>query len=123
MEFKIPAIPPSVNQHLKINYRRRCVYLDPAVKKFKVIASMHIPPITFKPDVKLKVEVEYHGQFINKSNKKTKRRDGQNLDKCLYDAMFEKFGINDCHAWEGSWKKVHNNEQSFTLVNISELED
>ncbi len=83
---------------------------------------MHIPPITFKPEVRLKVEVEYHGQFINKGNGKTKRRDGQNLDKCLYDVIFEKIGLDDCHAWEGSWKKVHNSEKEFTLVTITELE-
>ena len=120
-QFKIPAIPPSINQMYKINYRTRSVYLDESVRKFKQIAFPYIPALTFNPESRLKVEVEYHGQFLNKSNNEVKRRDGQNLDKCLYDIIFEKLGIDDKYAWEGTWKKVHNPEEEYTLIKILEL--
>ena len=107
----------------KINYRTKQVYTDEAVRKFKNLAVRYIPPITYPIETKLKVEVEYHGQFHNKSDNKIKRRDGQNLDKCLYDVVFEKIGIDDKHAWEGTWKKVHNSEEEFTLVTITKLEE
>jgi len=121
-QFKIPAIPPSINQCYKINYRTKSVYLDESVREFKKIAFLYIPKIELSPKKKLRVDIEYHGQFLNKSDGEIKRRDGQNLDKCLYDVMFEKLGIDDKLAWEGNWKKVHNTDEEFTLVTISELE-
>ena len=121
-QFKIPALPPSMNQIYKINYKTKSVYLDESVRDFKKIAVLYIPPLQFKPNKKLKVDVEYHGQFLNKGDGEIKRRDGQNLDKVLYDVMFEKFGIDDKFAWSGSWKKVHNPNEEFTLVTVSEME-
>lgn len=122
LQFKIPAIPPSVNQMYKINYKTRSVYLDPSVRDFKRTAFIHIPPIRLNDGTKLSVDVEYHGQFMNKGDGEIKRRDGQNLDKCLYDIIFEKFGIDDKHAWSGSWKKVNNPSEEFTLITINEME-
>ena len=123
MQFKIPAIPPSVNQMYKINYKTKSVYLDESVREFKKVAFLYTPNLSFTLNSKLKVEVEYHGQFLNKCDGETKRRDGQNLDKCLYDVIFEKLGIDDKHAWEGTWKKVHNPNEEFTLINITELKE
>jgi hypothetical protein len=121
-QFRIPAIPPSVNNMYKLNFRTKSVYLDDSVCKFKSVAIPHIPPLRFKEGSRLNVEVEYHGQFLNKGDGETKRRDGQNLDKCLYDVIFEKLGIDDKFAWQGSWKKIHNPDEEFTLVTITELE-
>ena len=118
--FKIPALPPSINQMYKINYRTKQCYLDESVRKFKRDAIIFIPPVIIDTGIKLRLEVEYHGKFHNK-NGTIKRRDGQNLDKCLYDVIFEKLGIDDKHAWSGSWSKHHNDEEEFTLVTIWEL--
>ena len=122
-QFKIPSIPPSVNQMYKINYKTKSVYLDESVREFKKIAFLYIPNIQIADNSKLRVNVEYHGQFFNKGNGEVKRRDGQNLDKCLYDVIFEKLGVDDKHAWEGTWKKIHNPDEEFTLVTISEMKE
>jgi len=121
-QFKIPALPPSVNRMYKISYRTKQCYLDESVRTFKQIAYPFIPPIKLKKDSLLKVQIEYHGKFYN-ADKSVKRRDGQNLSKCLYDIIFEKLGIDDKFAWFGTWKKVHNPEEEFTLVTIKELQN
>lgn len=120
-QFSIPAIPPSVNEMYKINYIRKYVYADQSVVDFKNIAMKHIPQLPIKNGIKLLVEVEYHGRFLNKTDGLFKRRDGQNLDKCLYDIMFDKFGIDDKNAWKGTWEKIHNPGEEYTLVTISEI--
>ena len=120
-KFKLPAIPPSVNAMYKINYRTKSVYLDESVRAFKNNVFSFIPPIGQIDDQKkLEVFVEYHGIFLNKSDGRTKRKDGQNLDKCLFDIIFEKWGLDDSMAWIGHWKKVHNTEKEFTLVEVFE---
>lgn len=63
----------------------------------------------------------YHGRFLNKDGT-IKRKDGQNLDKALYDIIFEKFGLDDKLVWEGTWTKVHNDENEFTEVTVTEME-
>jgi len=119
MAFKLPALPPSVNQMYKINYRTKQMYLDKSVTDFKNKVYPLIPAL--KPPVeRLRIEVEYYGRFLNK-NGTIKRKDGQNLDKCLYDIIFEKFGLDDSIVWEGTWSKNHCEEEDYTLVKIYEL--
>ena len=104
----------------KINYRRKCLYLDESVREFKRIAVPFIPPFKTDAKTKLKVSVEYHGKFLNKDGS-IKRRDGQNLDKALFDIMFEIWGIDDSNAWEGNWIKIHNPDKDFTKVRIHQI--
>jgi len=74
MAFKLPALPPSVNKMYKINYRTKEMYKDKSVAEFRRKVWIHIPSI--KPPVdRLKITIQYHGKFINKSNGKTKKRD------------------------------------------------
>lgn len=105
----------------KINYRTRKCYLDESVRVFKRAAIPHIPPITISENTKVLLEVEYHGKFLNKDGS-LKRRDGQNLDKALYDIIFEVIGVDDKVVWEGSWSKIHNPDEEFTIITIKELE-
>lgn len=106
----------------KINYRTKRCYLDESVRAFKRIAVPFIPPIKTDDTNKLKVSVEYHGKFLNKDGT-IKRKDGQNLDKALYDIIFEKIGVDDKVVWEGSFKKIHDPDKEFTRVTIEECED
>ena len=119
-KFRIPALPPSVNRMYKINYRTKQCYLDKSVQEFKHKAIHNIPHFMVSKNARLELLVEYHGKFINKGDGKPKRRDGQNLDKCLYDIIFEKLGLDDSIVWKGSWSK-HHNEEEFTLVTIKEI--
>lgn len=93
--------------------------LTSSAREFKNVAWNYIPPIKLAAEKQYKVSVEYHGKFLNKDGT-TKNRDGQNLDKCLYDIIFEKLSGNDKQVWEGYWKKI-NDEQVYTLVTIEEI--
>ena len=95
--------------------------LTKKARDFKSQAYIYVPSADMSGDQRYKVEVEYHGQFYNKGNGKIKKKDGQNLDKCLYDVIFDKLGVDDSVVFEGSWKKVHNVKEEFTLVTITKL--
>lgn len=117
--FKIPGLPPSVNACYKVNYRTKQVYLDEAVRTFKNQAILFIPPFKIEPQEKICLELEYHGKFFNKDGT-IKRRDVQNLDKCLCDVLFEKFGADDSCIWKISACKVDDTEE-FVNVTISKI--
>lgn len=117
--FKIPHLPPSLNQTYKINYRTKQMYLDKSAVDFKRNAILFIPKIEVDEEGVLEVLVEYHGKFLNKDGT-TKRRDGQNLDKVLYDVIFERLGLDDSIVWKGSWIKKHNEKEEFTVVTIKQ---
>ncbi|MFC1808859.1 RusA family crossover junction endodeoxyribonuclease [Candidatus Omnitrophota bacterium] len=114
--FKIPALPPSMNQMYKINYHTRQCYLDEKAREFKRTASMYTPFISVSDQEKILVDVEYHGNWFTKAGK-IRRKDGQNLDKALYDCICNSLGIDDSQAFEGSWKKIQG-EEEFTIVHI-----
>ena len=119
MQFKIPALPPSDNVLYGINYRKRCKYMTREGREFAMLVKKSTPPFSFKEQQPLIVSVEFHGAWYNKGNKKIKKKDVQNLGKCLFDAIFEKGGVDDSHAWECSFLKVQD-EEVYTLVNIEE---
>lgn len=99
------------------------MYLDECVIRFKDVAFNYIPPCPhIEPQQPLEAFVEYHGLFMNKLDNKIKRRDGQNLDKCLYDLIFEKWGIDDSVVFKGHWEKIHDDNNVFTLVTIKTIQ-
>jgi len=120
IEFKIPALPPSLNQVYKINYVRRQCYMDDSARKFKATAKMFTPVLKYVEGTKLLVSVKYLGNWHNLDGS-IKRKDGQNLDKCLYDAIFEKMGVDDKVVFKGQWEKVQSKEEC-TVVTIELLE-
>lgn len=95
--------------------------MDKTARSFKNTAIFYVPHIDLIDNVILKMEVEYHGKFMNNDGT-VKRKDGQNLDKCLYDVIFDKLGVDDKLVWDGSFKKIHDTEE-FTLVRLSEIEN
>ena len=120
IEFKIPMLPPSLNSIYKINYVKRECYMDKNARKFKCDAKLYTPNLSGKyvEGTKLIISVKYYGNWKNKDGS-IKRKDGQNLDTCLYDAIFEKMGVDDKVAFKGSWEKIQSDEE-FTIVKIEE---
>lgn len=117
-KFMIPAIPPSVNHMVKPNFRTKTMYLDESVRSFKRIAFPCIPPLVqVKEGSHLTLSVEYHAKFYNNDGT-IKRKDGQNLDKCLYDIIFAKWGLDDSMVFKGYWEKIHDPEKEFTIVEV-----
>ena len=95
------------------------MYLDDSVREFKSAVWTKIPRIEIEEQTKLKVLVEYFGNFHNKDGT-IKRKDGQNLDKCLYDILFECWGLDDKHVFRGEWTK-NQSEKEYTQITVEEL--
>lgn len=117
--FKVPLLPPSVNAMYKINYRTKQCYLDDSVRTFKNQAILFIPPFKIEPQDRIILTLEYHGKFYNNDGT-IKKRDVQNLDKCLCDVLFEKFGADDSCIWMLNACKVDDKED-FVNVTIIKL--
>ena len=86
-------------------------------------AKLHTPNLSNKyiEGTKLKITVKYYGNWKNKDGS-IKRKNGQNLDKCLYDAIFDKLGIDDKVAFSGSWEKIQADSES-TFIRIEEYDE
>ena len=93
--------------------------MDKSARQFKYQAKLYTPVIEYEEGTKLKIIVKYYGNWHNK-NGTIKRKDGQNLDKCLYDAIFEKMGVDDKVAFSGSWEKIQSDEE-YTIVKIETI--
>lgn len=118
-QFTVPALPPSYNVHFKINYGSRQIYLSNTARAFKNLTKYSMPPTDFKEDSRFKMEMEYHGRWHYK-NGKVKRKDIQNLDKILIDAIFERIGCDDSRLWEIKGTKVEDVCEN-TLVRLETL--
>ena len=121
-QFKIPQLPPSSNEMYIINFRQRRVVLHPKASAFKYQVKLFTPRMTFPHWSLLAVHAEYHANWFTKNEKKPKRRDAQNFNKLLYDAIFEKISIDDSFAFSGSWAKIQNDSKEFTLVTLTTVE-
>ena len=116
VRFKIPMLPPSINETYKINYHKKNCYLSAKARDFKFKCKLVTPKLEFPAGTKLETVFIYHGKWHYK-NGNIKRKDGYNLDKVLADAVFEKLGIDDSLAFKGRWEKVED-EEEFTEVII-----
>jgi Holliday junction resolvase RusA-like endonuclease len=117
--FKVPLLPPSVNQMYKINYKTKQCYLDESVRTFKNQAIFFIPRFELKPQDKVILIFEYHGKFFNNDGT-IKKKDVQNLDKCLCDIIFTKLGADDSCVWCLVASKF-NDTQEFIKVTIIKI--
>ena len=118
LTFKIPAIPPSYSKSLKINYSFRHTYLSKEARDFVNLVKRYIPHCTYTIDTLFSIDIEIHDNWYTKQGK-VKRKDVQNLDRLLIDAIFNKIGIDDSHIFVERISKVHNPKESFTKVRLS----
>lgn len=115
-------LPESVNSMYKVNYRTRQVYLSEAGRQFKNTAKMFIPKIKFsseKPIIDIKIK--YYGHWYCK-NGNVRIVDAPNLEKILFDAIFERLGLDDSliFFWQG---RKEESEEEYTEIEISEVEE
>ncbi len=127
--FTVPLIPPSYNKVFKINHRLRQIYLTPAARKFKDMVKLHMPfwnlPVNkiFIFDIK----IEYYSKWKFK-NKSIKKKDLQNLNKLLIDAVFDVLGRDDAFIWSiQEWKMPSANEDYYekdmTIVTLEIIDE
>ena len=107
-KLTIKGLPPSYNQHFKINYRSRQTYLSQAARKYKDKVKLACGCwADLKDDTVylFKIYVEYWSQWKYK-NKNIKKKDLQNLNKILIDAIFEAIGRDDSLVFEITERKM-----------------
>ena len=119
IQFKIPFLPPSVNKAYGWDPVRKSPYLRKEAKMFKDQCKLFIPAVNNLTDQLIKIDLEFWGNWYYK-NGRVKKHDGQNLTKILFDAIFEKLGIDDCYIWEWSGQKVQSTETA-TVVTITAI--
>lgn len=119
LEFRIPALPPSINQVYKVAYHQRRVYKSKEATDFEYLCQLTAPK-TFPLAKKIKCEIEFHGIWHYK-NGNIRRKDIQNLDKVLVDSLFKKMQIDDSCIFEHHLYKIED-EEEYTLVRLETIE-
>lgn len=119
-QFTIEGLPPSFNEHFKINYQFKQVYLSEEARLFKVKVKMSVPHMQIIDTDLFKLKVWFHHNWFFKNNK-PRKLDLQNLDKLLIDALSERIGFDDSRIFECHYFKVQCLEGSKTVVEVSKL--
>lgn len=113
-------LPPSINQVYKIAYKARHTYKSDVAKKFEYQCKLFVPVNNeFKEQEKLRTYIELHGSWYFK-NGNMRRKDLQNMDKVLVDAIFDKLGIDDSQIWDHHLIKVESEDEK-TVVQIERI--
>ena len=122
LEFNVPGEAISYNRNFKINHRLRQVYLTPEARKFKDKIKLHMPKFVIedKDELKMKVDIEYYQSWYFK-NGRQRKKDIQNLDKLIIDAVFERLGIDDCKIWTNSNYKI-DSEDCYVKIKLTVLD-
>ncbi len=119
-EFTIPLLPPSMNAIYGYNPMTKRRYLNSKGRTFKAQCKLFVPPIELEAQTPVKIQFSLYGNWFYK-NGNIKKHDGQNLSKILYDAIFEKVGVDDCCLWKWSGEKIQSDE-SKTVVKFETIE-
>lgn len=111
LTYTVPGLPPSYNQSFKIAFKLGSVYLSVDAKKYKQQVIIHTPhwDVAYNKDLKLRIDLEFRANWYYK-NGKMKKKDIQNMDKLVIDAVFTKLGIDDSHVWYNSNSKVQSDK-------------
>lgn len=115
IRFEVPMLPPSENKMYSWDPMKKRPYKTKECSNFKSNFQMFCPPIQFKEGERIVVAVEYYGDWYYK-NGKVRKKDGQNLQKAVYDALFEKIGIDDCHLWMWCGKKIQSDHDKMVIT-------
>lgn len=121
IKFRIPSIPPSVNDlyyHIKDHYARYTYVLKPEVRLWKTKAKEYVPPFAITAGQLF----FFNWVAVNDwyyQNGKPRRYDLFNLQKVLVDAVCEKIGVDDCCLWASTdVRKVHSPSEQYIEVEL-----
>lgn len=121
VKFKVSFLPTSVNRMYSYNHHTKTMYLTEEARHFKMAIKLACPKIQFISDKpKIRIEIWYHSPTWICKNGKFRKRDIQNMDKILIDAISERLGVDDSHIWFHSGEKVIS-EKEFTEIWIREI--
>jgi len=112
-----------MNQIYQIIYSHKIVQLSPEARAFKTAAKTYMPPMEFPKEARFKIEVEVHRDWYLKSDRtKLRKQDLSNLEKLLFDAIFEHMGRDDKALMVYSLCKVQDDKE-FLKVEIQDLNE
>jgi len=120
MSFTVPAIPPSYTASFKINYGLRRTYLSQEAKRFKDLVKISLPNKKFPQDTKFYMHNEYHSDWYY-GNGNIKKKDVQNLNRLLIDAVFKGKGIDDSWVFAVTDEKIQASKDK-TVVSIYSID-
>jgi len=122
IRFRIPSIPPSMNDiyyHIKGHFGEYQYVLKPEVRLWKTNAKQFIPP--WKPIDHPTGLFYFNWTAVNDwyyKNGKVKKFDLTNLEKVLIDSVCEKLGIGDEFIWDTRRNKIHSPAEAYIDVEI-----
>ena len=96
LHFSIPSLPPSVNALYNVLFSLRRVELKPEVRFWKTQAKQFMPVWSKKLNEQSRLIIKF--TFCSNwyfKNGKLRKLDLQNLEKCLIDAIAERYGFGD----------------------------
>lgn len=125
IKFRIPSIPPSMNDiyyHIKDHYGRYQYVLKGDVRLWKTKAKEYIPPFQVDPCQLLYINwVAVRSWYYQ--NGKPKVFDLTNLEKVLMDAITEQIGVGDHLVWDTKRTKLHSDSQEYVDVEVGYYEE
>ena len=123
--FKIPHLPPSLNQIYQIIYAHRIVQLSTEARAFKNAAKTFMPAMKFPEGAMFEVKVEVHKDWYLKGDRsKLKRQDLSNLEKLLFDTLFEHLGRDDKALIAYHLSKVQQEDKKeYLIVSIKDVNE
>ena len=122
IKFRIPSLPPSMNDiywHIKDHRGEYQYVLKNEVRLWKSKAKEFVP--VFKPISHETGLLFIHWTATNNwyyQNGKVKRHDVANLDKVIVDAVFEKIGIGDEYVWDRRCTKIHSDTEQYLDIEL-----
>ena len=117
-EFVVPGTAPSYNSCFKVAFKLKQIYLSTEAKEFKKKVMIYCPPIKLDDTDLVILEVDFISAWICK-NGKLKKKDCQNMDKLLVDALFAKLGVDDSHLQKITVQKIHSYTTDKTVIRVS----
>lgn len=117
--FVVAQIPPSYAQSLKVNFRNREMYLSQEARDFKTKVKLNVPKWKLDKDKNyiFSMHNKYNYNWYCKNGNVVKR-DVQNMNRLLIDAVFDRLGRDDSTIFVVTDEKVQS-EKEFTEVTLS----
>jgi len=109
LQFTVPNIPPSYTASFKINYGLKQTYLSQEARKFKDMVKIYMPHIDIDKNKLYSMHNEYYYDWYYK-NGNVKKKDVQNMNRLLIDAVFRGLGIDDSVLFKVTDEKVQSHK-------------
>lgn len=116
LSFTLPSFPPSINRAQRIDHVRRRVDTSDEVLLWRTRTIPFVKPCRWPVDWLLKLTLVYESPDWICKNGNLRRKDSHNLDKITVDAIFSKWGFDDCRIVELVSKKQYGPREQIQVT-------